>query len=184
MNYIDRYYCEIAQIHLSVFDNTVGAIFYLSQSLDLSIKTLQVDLEIRNRIFLALSYTLLVNYIESVNYLKPILSDIRYEKINLVYKITVANNLMSNYLRLGLHNYAYECLEIIQFTYISNNLLNEMQLKMIIYMCKAEYYSLVELDKIKEAVRYIKKSRLLYEKNKYKSIHPNVDIMIDKIEDF
>ncbi|MDK2563478.1 hypothetical protein QOZ84_07940 [Romboutsia sedimentorum] len=182
VKYVARYYCDIAQIHLSVFDNTVGAIFYLSQSLDLSIKTLQVDLEIRNRIFLALSYTLLGNYIESVNYLKPILSDPRYKKINLVYKITVANNLMSNYLKLGLNNCAYECLERIQSTYISNNLLNEMQLKMIIYMCKAEYYSLVELDKIKEAVRYIKKSRVLYEKNKYKNIYRNVDIMIDKIE--
>lgn len=79
------YYCDIAQIHLSVFDNTVGAIFNLSQSLDLSIKTSQVDLEIRNRIFLTLSYTLLGNYIESVNYLKPILSDPRYKKINLTY---------------------------------------------------------------------------------------------------
>ena len=182
VKYIAMYYCDIAQIHLSVFDNTVGAIFYLSQSLDLSIKTSQVDLEIRNRIFLALSYTLLGNYMESVNYLKPILSDPRYEKINLVYKITAANNLMSNYLKLGLYNCAYECLEIIQSTYISNNLLNEVQLKMIIYMCKAEYYSLVEIDKIKEAVRYIKKSRLLYEKNKYKNIYRNIDVMIDKIE--
>lgn len=85
MKYVDMYYCDIAQIHLSVFDNTVGAIFNLSQSLDLSIKTSQVDLEIRNRIFLALSYTLLGNYIESVNYLKPILSDPRYKKINLIY---------------------------------------------------------------------------------------------------
>lgn len=182
VKYIAKYYCDIAQVYLNVFDNIVGSIFYLSQSLDLAIKTSQLDLEIRNRIFLALSYTSLENDLESINYLKPILDDSKYEKINSIYKITVANNLISNYLRLEKFEEAYKYLEFIECNYKSNDLLNNIQFEMIICMCKAQYYSKVEADKIKEAIKYIKKSRKLYEKNKDIYIFQNIDISLDKIE--
>jgi diguanylate cyclase (GGDEF)-like protein len=182
LKYIARYYCDIAKVYLNIFDNTVVAIFYLSQSLDLAIKTSQLDLEIRNRIFLALSYTSLENDLESINYLKPILNDNKYENINSVYKITVANNLMCNYLRLEKFEKAHKYLAFIESNYISNNLLNNIQLEMIICMCKAEYYSKVQSNKIKEAIKYIEKSRDLYEKNIFQNIFQNIDISIDRIE--
>lgn len=182
VKYSANYYCDIGQIYLNVFENIVGAIFYLSQSLDLAIKTSQVNLEIRSRIYLALSYSSLGNNLKSINYIEPLLNEKKYECINDVYKTTAINNLINNYLNMKQFKKAKQYLPLFKDIYENSNYLNKEQLKMISYICKAEYYSLSTDEKIEECIKYIQKSKSLYQKNKYKNIFTNIDLSIDKIE--
>lgn len=178
---IAKYYLDLGIIYLNALQNTVVAIFYLSQSFDLAKKTCQIELEIKARIFLAASYYSLGNESESINYLEIILKNEKYQNINPVYKSIIINNLITYFIKKEDFKSAKNYL--IKFDENINEVNKDLseQVKMIGYICKAKYYS-ISNENVDQGVKYINKSKNLYEKNKYKSLFQDIDILIDKIE--
>ncbi|MCR8744897.1 GGDEF domain-containing protein [Romboutsia lituseburensis] len=178
---VAKYYLDLGVIYLNALQNTIVAIFYLSHAFDLAQKTCQIELEIKARIFLAASYYSLGNELESIKYIEVILKNEKYQNINPVYKAIITNNLITYFIKnedlKSAKNYLIKFDDNINSV---NKDLNE-QVKMIGYICKAKYYSMSN-ENIDKGVKYINKSKSLYEKNKYKSLFQDIDILIDKIE--
>ena len=178
-----KYYFIVGYIYNGIFNNIVGAIFYLSRALKFAEKSKSVQLEVKTRIALGEAYRIKGNEENKIKVLRPLIEEEKYNCIDNFCKSVIHQNIIESYLAIGDFERAQNLIEEMEYLVDSKYSLENEHSKLLLLDCKIKY--LMSKNKNNQTVRSLF-NEILYvynnikEKPLFKNMNYNfLNIMAD-----
>ena len=178
-----KYYFIVGYIYNGIFNNIVGAIFYLSQALKFAEESKSIQLEVKIRIALGEAYRIKGNEEDKMKVLKPLIEEDKYNCIDSFYKNLIRENIIESYLVIGDFERAHDLIEEMECLVNTTYSLENEHSKLLLLDCKIKY--LMSKSENDENVRTLFNEILdIYNNIKEKPLFKNMDynflnIMVD-----
>ena len=134
-----KYYFIVGYIYNGIFNNIVGAIFYLSQALKFAEESKSIQLEVKVRIALGEAYRIKGNEEDKMKVLKPLIEEDKYNSIDSFYKNLIRENIIESYLVIGDFERAHDLIEEMECLVNTTYSLENEHSKLLLLDCKIKY---------------------------------------------